>query len=114
MIGFMSNIIASATASYQRIQVVLEAPEPPETGTITSNIKGDIRVNNVSLLYGEKPVLKNISFSVKAGSKTAIIGPTAAGKSQLLKPVHKSYFTLFRVNRIRRDQYGEVHQRFIS
>jgi ATP-binding cassette subfamily B protein len=84
MIGFMSNIIASATASYQRIQVVLEAPEPPETGTITSNIKGDIRVNNVSLLYGEKPVLKNISFSVKAGSKTAIIGPTAAGKSQLL------------------------------
>jgi ATP-binding cassette, subfamily B, bacterial len=29
-------------------------------------------------------VLKNISFSVSAGSKTAIIGPTAAGKSQLL------------------------------
>jgi ATP-binding cassette subfamily B protein len=28
--------------------------------------------------------LKNISFSVKAGSKTAVIGPTAAGKSQLL------------------------------
>ena len=29
-------------------------------------------------------MLKNISFSVKAGSNTAIIGPTAAGKSQLL------------------------------
>ncbi len=84
MIGFMSNIIASATASYQRIQSVLEAPETPETGTITSDIKGDIRLKNVSLLYGDKPVLKNISFSVKAGSKTAIIGPTAAGKSQLL------------------------------
>ena len=84
MIGFMSNIIASATASYQRIQSVLEAPEIPETGTITSDIKGDIRLKNVSLLYGDKPVLKNISFSVKAGSKTAIIGPTAAGKSQLL------------------------------
>jgi ATP-binding cassette subfamily B protein len=36
------------------------------------------------LFYGDKPILKNISFSVKAGSKTAIIGPTAAGKSQLL------------------------------
>jgi len=84
MIGFMSNIIASATASYQRIQVVLEAPEKPETGTITSSITGDIHVNNVSFFYGEKPVLKNISFSIKAGSKTAIIGPTAAGKSQLL------------------------------
>ncbi|MGD0341619.1 MAG: ATP-binding cassette domain-containing protein, partial [Bacteroidales bacterium] len=43
-----------------------------------------IEVKNVSLFFGDKPVLKNISFSVKAGSKTAIIGPTAAGKSQLL------------------------------
>ncbi len=41
-------------------------------------------LKNVSLFYGDKPILKNISFSVKAGSKTAIIGPTAAGKSQLL------------------------------
>jgi ATP-binding cassette subfamily B protein len=84
MIGFMSNIIAQATASYLRINEVLEAPETPEAGIIDSNIKGDILLKNVSLFYGDKPVLKNISFSVKAGSKTAIIGPTAAGKSQLL------------------------------
>jgi ATP-binding cassette, subfamily B, bacterial len=84
MIGFMSNIIASATASYERIKQVLDEPEPEEPGTITSDIKGDILLKEVSLSYGEKPVLKNISFSVKAGSKTAIIGPTAAGKSQLL------------------------------
>jgi ATP-binding cassette subfamily B protein len=84
MIGFMSNIIAQATASYVRINDVLEAPETPETGIIDSNIKGDILLKNVSLFYGDKPVLKDISFSVKAGSKTAIIGPTAAGKSQLL------------------------------
>jgi len=84
MIGFMSNIIAQATASYTRIVEVLDSPPPLETGTIDSPIKGDILVKNVSLLYGDKPILKNISFSVKAGSKTAIIGPTAAGKSQLL------------------------------
>jgi ATP-binding cassette, subfamily B, bacterial len=84
MIGFMSNIIAQATASYARVNDVLEAPVSEETGTITSNIKGDIKLKNVSLYYGDKPILKNISFSVKAGSKTAIIGPTAAGKSQLL------------------------------
>lgn len=84
MIGFMSNIIASASASYGRINDVLEAPEKDEEGTIETSIKGDILVNNISLFYGDKPVLKNISFSVKAGSKTAIIGPTAAGKSQLL------------------------------
>jgi ATP-binding cassette, subfamily B, bacterial len=84
MIGFMSNIIASATASYERIKQVFDETLPEESGTISSDIRGDILVKNVSLSYGEKPVLKNISFSVKAGSKTAIIGPIAAGKSQLL------------------------------
>ena len=84
MIGFMSNVIAQATASYTRINDVLEAPETNEAGTIDSDIKGNIELKNVSLFYGDKPILKNISFSIKAGSKTAIIGPTAAGKSQLL------------------------------
>jgi ATP-binding cassette, subfamily B, bacterial len=84
MIGFMSNIIAQASASYQRITDVLNAPESGDKGTISSIIRGDIRLKDVSLSYEEKPVLKNISFSINAGSKTAIIGPTAAGKSQLL------------------------------
>ncbi len=84
MIGFMSNIIAQASASFQRINDVLDAPETNEGGDVTSNIEGNINIKNVCLSYGEKPILKNISFSVSAGSKTAIIGPTAAGKSQLL------------------------------
>jgi ATP-binding cassette subfamily B protein len=84
MIGFMSNIIASATASYGRIKKVLDEPEIKETGTINSDIRGDVTLKNISLSYGEKPVLKNISFSLKAGSKNAVIGPTAGGKSQLL------------------------------
>jgi ATP-binding cassette subfamily B protein len=84
MIGFMSNIIASATASYGRIRQVLEEPPPAESGSVTSEIRGDISLKNVSLSYGKKPVLKNITFSVRAGSRAAIIGPTAAGKSQLL------------------------------
>jgi ATP-binding cassette, subfamily B, bacterial len=84
MIGFMSNIIAQASASYQRITEVLNAPESGDQGTVARTIRGDIRLKDVSLSYEEKPVLKNISFSIDAGSKTAIIGPTAAGKSQLL------------------------------
>jgi ATP-binding cassette subfamily B protein len=84
MIGFMSNIIAQASASYSRINDVLEAKVEDKSGTIDSKIKGDIVLKDVSLFYGGKPVLRNISFSIKAGSKTAIIGPTAAGKSQLL------------------------------
>jgi ATP-binding cassette, subfamily B, bacterial len=84
MIGFMSNIIAQASASYTRINDVLEAGIEEEKGRVDSIIRGDIELKDVSLFYGDKPVLRNISFSVKAGSKTAIIGPTAAGKSQLL------------------------------
>jgi ATP-binding cassette subfamily B protein len=84
MIGFMSNIIAQASASYSRINDVMEAKAEDKSGTIDSKIKGDIVLKDVSLFYGDKPVLRNISFSIKAGSKTAIIGPTAAGKSQLL------------------------------
>jgi ATP-binding cassette subfamily B protein len=84
VIGFMSNIIAQATASFERINGVLTAAEQPQTGTITEPLKGNIELKEVNVIYGQKPALKDISFSVKAGSKIAIIGPTAAGKSQLL------------------------------
>ncbi|HXB45648.1 MAG TPA: ABC transporter ATP-binding protein [Puia sp.] len=84
VIGFMSNVIAQATASYQRIHAVLEVPELPESGTIKDALKGNISLTNVSVVYGQKPALKNIHFSVKAGCSLAVIGPTAAGKTQLL------------------------------
>jgi len=78
------RVIAQATASYERIHVVLHAPEPPENGTIKDVLRGDITLNNVSVFYGQKAALKNINFSVSGGSRLAIIGPTAAGKTQLL------------------------------
>ncbi len=84
IIGFMMNIISAATASYNRISDILEADEIAETGTLKKDIQGNITVKDVTVTYGEKTALKNVSFSVKAGTRTAIIGPTAAGKSQLL------------------------------
>jgi len=84
VIGFMSNIIAQATASFERINGVLDAPDSPEAGTVTEPLRGDIELKDVNVIYGQKPALKDISFSVKAGSKIAVIGPTAAGKTQLL------------------------------
>ncbi len=84
VIGFMSNVIAQATSSYQRISGILNAPDPVETGVLKNELRGDITVKDVSVSYGEKTALKDISFSVSAGSKTAVIGPTAAGKTQLL------------------------------
>ncbi|WP_025142833.1 ABC transporter ATP-binding protein [Pedobacter jeongneungensis] len=84
VIGFMSNVIAQATASYQRIESVLNAKEINHPGTLTTSLRGDVEAKEISLSFGQKPILKSVSFSAKAGSKTAIIGPTAAGKTQLL------------------------------
>lgn len=87
VIGFMSNVIAQATASYGRISEVLHAPEKEDTGTVTKTLEGSVSVQGVNLQLGGKPILKNVSFTVKAGTRTAIIGPTAAGKTQLLNVI---------------------------
>ena len=84
LLGFMSNVMAQASASYQRLSNVLAAEDRRATGGIRSQLRGDIGFENVSLAFGEKLALRSVSLAVKAGSKTAIVGPTAAGKSQLL------------------------------
>ncbi len=84
VIGFMSNIIAQASASYQRIKAVLDVPDIPDEGTHAETLKGNIELKDVSVTHGQKPVLQHISLSVPGGSTLAVIGPTAAGKTQLL------------------------------
>ncbi|ACU04437.1 ABC transporter ATP-binding protein [Pedobacter heparinus] len=84
VIGFMSNVIAQATASYGRIAHVLNQANTADTGKLTNTLKGNVEMKGIHVFYGQKPVLKDISFQLQAGSKTAIIGPTAAGKTQLL------------------------------
>lgn len=84
VIGFMSNVIAQATASFNRIVHVLEAPDPEIAGTLNVPLMGRVEVKNLTLKYGQKYALRDISFQVEAGSSVAVIGPTAAGKSTLL------------------------------
>lgn len=84
VIGFVGNYITQASVSHRRIREVMDAPEQPESGTLELQLTGRIRFDKVSLVLGDRPVLKSISFSLASGSKTAIIGPTAAGKTQLL------------------------------
>jgi len=84
MIGFMSNVIAQSSASYQRIHAVLAAPEDVAEGTVVADLKGGIEFTGVTVSYGEKRALQDVSFTVAPGSRTAVIGPTAAGKTQLL------------------------------
>lgn len=84
IIGFMTNIIADASASYTRIHDVLMSVVEKQVGGITSRISGAIEVQAVSMIYNNTPALDNISFSIAPKTRTAIVGPIAAGKSQLL------------------------------
>jgi ATP-binding cassette subfamily B protein len=84
IVGFMSSIISQSQASYDRIRGVLDAKEEVEEGVIKSEILGSIEFRNVDVKYGEKMALKDASFKVEPRTKTAIIGPTAAGKTQIL------------------------------
>ena len=84
VIGFMSNIIAQAQASYGRIVEVLNTPYIKTSGDLKQQLRGELAAKNINLIFGDKPVLKDVSIEIKPGTKTAIIGPTAAGKTQLL------------------------------
>jgi len=84
IIGFISNFIVQASVSYARIYAVLDAPETEDTGTVSTPLKGKIEMQHVSVIYGDKPALKSVSLTIESGSRTAVIGPTAAGKTQLL------------------------------
>ncbi len=84
VIGFISNFVVQASVSYGRICTVLDAEETSDTGTVDSPLLGNIEMRDISVFYGEKPVLQNISLTLNPGTKTAVIGPTAAGKTQLL------------------------------
>jgi len=84
LLGFMSNVMAQAGASYARLGAVLMAAAPAKAGELRPALRGDVSMKGVSLQFGDKTVLKDVTFEAKAGSTTAIIGPTAAGKTQML------------------------------
>lgn len=88
VLSFVGTAISRGAVSLKRISEVIDAPVRAETGTYDGPVQGDIEFKNVSLSYKtslgeEKIVLKDISFKIGAHTKNAIVGPTAAGKSQL-------------------------------
>jgi ATP-binding cassette, subfamily C, bacterial EexD len=78
---------SSAREAYTRLnKLLLEFPEAPEAHKLPEP-KGDLAFERVILIPpgAEKPVLKSISFAVLPGETVGIIGPSAAGKSSLVK-----------------------------
>src|SRR5258706_8965837 len=84
LIGFMSNVMAQAGASYMRLSMVLNAPDKKDEGTVVADLRGDIAVRHVDVTLAGKNILRDVSLEARAGTRTAVIGPTAAGKTQLL------------------------------
>lgn len=84
MIGFLGDMLARAAASWGRIAEVVYAPIVRQGGERAVSVTGAISVRDLTVTYGEKKVLNAISFDIEPGSRVAIIGPTAAGKTQLL------------------------------
>mgnify|MGYP000207977480 CR=1 FL=1 len=85
IIAFISNSISRAFISWKRIQDILTAPLEENSGSLSADqIQGAISFDHVSLSYNDKQVLKDISFTIKPGTKNALIGPVSAGKTQIL------------------------------
>jgi ATP-binding cassette subfamily B multidrug efflux pump len=85
-----------AAVSASRIQELLEADpliKNPENGVKETAIKGLLEFNNVTFAYpdGEADVLKNVSFTAKAGETVAFIGSTGSGKSSLINLIPRFY-----------------------
>lgn len=89
------NTIQSALAAAERIFELLDAkPEimDSEDAIEMPPIKGEIVVENVTFGYDpQHPVLHNIRFRIKPKETVALVGPTGAGKSTIIKLLSRFY-----------------------
>jgi ATP-binding cassette subfamily B protein len=88
------NMVQSAGAGlhklYELLDTEVEVAERP--GAVDLPAAGDVEVRDVSFAYGDGPrVLRDVSLSIPAGSRLALVGPTGAGKSTLAKLVARLY-----------------------
>jgi ATP-binding cassette, subfamily B, bacterial len=80
---------STGLVSYDRLmEIVKQVREPLTEGAIkeTGPVRGDLVFQNVSFQYsdGNSDVLKDISFSIKAGGSVALLGSTGSGKTTLV------------------------------
>ena len=92
-LGRMITGLGKTNVSIDRIRYIMESPAEEKTeNALKPDLNQDIVFDNVSFSYGNKsPVLKDISFTMKAGSTLGILGGTGSGKSTLMLLLDKIY-----------------------
>lgn len=88
------NNLQSALAGAERVFEIIDEEEEKDISypKDIKKIQGDIEFRNVSFQYTKgNPILKNISFNVKAGEIVALVGPTGAGKTTIVNLVSRFY-----------------------
>jgi ATP-binding cassette subfamily B multidrug efflux pump len=89
------NQIQSMIASAERIFDFLDEKEEEDNGTLPvplDKIKGNIEFKHVRFGYNpDKIIIKDFNAKVKSGQKIAIVGPTGAGKTTMIKLLMRFY-----------------------
>ena len=85
----LDYLIKEAHISLKNVLNMLEINT--NNGIIDKNIKGNIKIKNLSLELNNKKILKNLNLNIKEGNKIMIIGKSGSGKSTLFKILMKYY-----------------------
>jgi ATP-binding cassette subfamily B multidrug efflux pump len=96
MATFMVSMIPRASVSGERIQEVLDtgvSVVPPEVPIRELTAPGQLELRGAGFHYpgAEQPVLDDVSFTTRAGTTTAIIGSTGAGKTTLVSLIPRLF-----------------------
>lgn len=94
-IAQVSGMLQSMVAAAERIFEFLDEEEEiqeVENPIKTTDIKGDVEFKHVQFGYSkEKNIIKDFNAKVKKGQKIAIVGPTGAGKTTMVKLLMRFY-----------------------
>lgn len=94
-IAQIMNMVQQAIAASERVFEFLAEKEEVETakkGVTVDHVQGNIEFDHVHFGYNpDKIIINDFSAKVKKGSKIAIVGPTGAGKSTMIKLLMRFY-----------------------
>ena len=92
-LGRILSDAGKSLVSLERIDEILRTPEEPaEPNAIKPPLNGDIVVDHVTFGYEKgRDVLKDLSFTIKAGQTVAILGATGSGKSSIVHLIQRLF-----------------------